>query len=93
MKHLYLLLLSFMLSLFSLALQAQKTIEATSPSYSFSITKEVKPPILTMLPNSLRFTDSNGNNAIDADERCQIEFEMTNVGIGDGFGLVLKTDG
>lgn len=88
MKHLYLLLLCFTLSL---ALQAQKTIEATSPSYSFSITKEVKPPILTMLPNSLRFTDSNGNNAIDADEQCRIEFEMENKGIGDGFGLVLKT--
>jgi hypothetical protein len=44
-----------------------------------------------MLPNSLRFTDSNGNNAIDADERCQIEFEIENRGYGDGFGLVLKT--
>ncbi len=89
MRHLYLLLLCLMIGL---TLQAQKTIESTSSTYSFSITKEIKPPILTMVPNSLRFTDSNGNNAIDADERCQIEFEMTNVGIGDGFGLVLKTE-
>jgi len=69
---------------------AQKVIEGTSGNYSFSITKEVKPPILSIVEGSVRFVEPGGNNVIDAGESCKIVFSLENTGLGDGTGLTLK---
>lgn len=65
-------------------------MESTSSAYSFSIAKEVKPPILSLEEGSLKFTDQNNNGAIDAFEKCSISFVMLNKGYGDGLALKLK---
>ena len=70
--------------IWALNIKAQ-TIEGISPSYKFNITKEVKPPILSVVEGSLKFTDANANNAIDANESCKISFTILNNGFGDGF--------
>lgn len=41
-----------------------------------------KPPLLELIENSIKFEDSNGNNAIDADEGCYINFQIANRGNG-----------
>jgi len=69
-----------------------QTIEGISPSYKFNITKEVKPPILSVVEGSLKFTDANSNNAIDANENCKISFTILNNGFGDGYDLKLETN-
>lgn len=68
-----------------------QSIEAISPSYKFNITKEVKPPILSVVEGSLKFTDANANNAIDANENCKIGFTIINNGFGEGYDLKLLT--
>jgi hypothetical protein len=69
-----------------------QSIEAISPSYKFNITKEVKPPILSIVAGSLKFTDANSNNAIDAIENCTISFTIVNNGFGDGYDLKLVSN-
>lgn len=54
-------------------------------SKAFNVVKEVKPPILDIVPGSLKFVDATGNNAIDANETCYIKFKISNSGMGDGF--------
>jgi hypothetical protein len=68
----------------------QKVIEGQSGIYSFSITKEVKPPILTIVEGSVRFTEPGGNDIIDAGETSRILFTIENTGLGDGTGLTLQ---
>jgi hypothetical protein len=68
----------------------QNAVEAISGNYSFSITKEVKPPILNIVDGSVRFIDPGGNNIIDAGEDCKLVFSIENTGLGDGMGLTLK---
>lgn len=41
-----------------------------------------KPPILEVASNSIKFIDPNGNNAIDAGEKCYIQFKVVNKGKG-----------
>ena len=62
-------------------------IEAVSPTYSFSIKKKIEPPILDFVLGSLQFKDADGNNAINANEQCSIEFQLQNTGTGDGLNL------
>ena len=57
---------------------------------SLNIKKEVKPAILNIVPNSIRFVDATGNNAIDANETCKILFKVCNDGTGDGMGCKVK---
>jgi len=64
--------------------------EGISSTPSFSITKEIKPPILSI--SNLVFSDANNNRAIDASESASISFDIENNGMGDGFGLILKTN-
>jgi hypothetical protein len=64
--------------------------EVVSPVYSFQIREKVEPPILTLVPGSLRFEDADGNGAVDAEERCTVRFRVTNDGLGDGTGLRAK---
>lgn len=46
------------------------------------------PPILEIVPNSVKFVDPNGNNAIDAGEECYIKFKVTNKGTGTAHNCV-----
>ena len=66
---------------------ALSQIETVSPTYTFSIKKKVEPPILNFVAGSVQFKDSDGNNAINANEQCSIEFQLQNTGIGDGLNL------
>jgi hypothetical protein len=68
-----------------------QTIEAISPSYKFNITKEVKPPLLSVVKGSLKFIDANANNAIDANESSKITFMVVNDGFGEAYDLKLQT--
>ncbi len=61
--------------------------EGISPVYSFSIKHKVEPPILNLVAGTLRFEDTDGNGAINADEECAILFEVRNTGPGDGLNL------
>lgn len=72
----------------SLAAHSQKEIAGYSPKKYVSVTKEVKPPILAM--KNLEFTDSDGNNCIDAAETCYISFDVANTGYGDGMNLSVQ---
>jgi hypothetical protein len=69
---------------------SQQFIEGKSPAYSFSITKEVKPPILAIVEGSVRFIEPGGNDVIDAGETSYIRFSVANTGYGDGTGLKLQ---
>jgi len=64
---------------------AQK--QAVSAPGSYSIKPKVEPPILSLVEGSLKFTDVNGNNAIDAQEECSIQFALKNSGFGDGLNI------
>ncbi len=66
-----------------------QNIGQTKP-ISFSIQKEVKPALLSFIPESISFIDETGNNAIDASETCKIKFKVQNTGTGPGFGCVAK---
>ena len=62
---------------------------------AFNVVKEVKPPVLDIVPGSLQFVDATGNNAIDANETCYIKFKIQNTGLGDGYACraVVKATG
>lgn len=47
-----------------------------------------KPPILEIVPNSFKFIDPNGNNAIDAGENCSITFKVKNTGKGTAYHCI-----
>lgn len=85
MKNLIVLLF---IQLFAIAVFAQS--ECVTPKKSFNIVKEIKPPILDIVSGSVQFIDPSGNNAIDAEENCQITMKVHNSGIGDGYGLTAK---
>ena len=44
---------------------SQQEVESISPIYSFSITKEVKPPILGIVEGSVRFLEPGGNALVN----------------------------
>ena len=43
------------------------------------------PPSIEIISNSVQFVDPNGNNAIDANEKCRISFKIKNVGKGTAY--------
>ena len=79
-------LLFFLFSI-SLVNVAFAQTEAVSPTYSFNFKKKIEPPILDYVVGSLQFKDADGNNAINANEQCSIEFQLQNTGTGDGLNL------
>lgn len=85
MKHCFLVFLCFLLC--PVVLEAQE-FEGVSGKVSLNITKD--PPILSVVPGSLRFSDSDKNQTIDANESCKISFSVKNSGIGDGMGLTVE---
>lgn len=50
----------------------------------------VVPPSLSVVPNSVRFIETNENGIIDADETCFIKFQIQNKGTGDAEGCTAK---
>jgi len=63
--------------------------EAISKPMSFSIAKEVKPPLWEIVEEPY-FVDADGNHAVDANEDCKIVMKIKNIGMGDGAGLTAK---
>ena len=70
--------------LFSITTFAQNT--AISSSGSFDIRKKFEPPLLEFI-EAPTFIDSDGNNAINANEKCSIVFKLRNSGKGDALNL------
>ena len=62
-----------------------------SAPMDFYIEKEVVPAVLNIVPGTLQFLDQDNNNVIDANEKCQIRFQVVNSGRGDGYGCVART--
>ena len=77
----------FLLFLSTLDLSAQTN---RSNTITINIQKEIKPANLELVPSSVVFSDPNANNAIDANEQCFINFQVRNVGVGDGYNCVAK---
>lgn len=69
-------------------LLAQSNVSAPMDFY---IEKEVVPAVLNVVPSTLQFVDQDYNNVIDANEKCQIRFQIVNSGRGDGYGCVART--
>lgn len=89
MKAKLLLILIGILPLLSLA---QQTISGTSQKGYVNITKDPpKPPYLEIVQSSITFSDSDGNNKIDAGETAYIRFKLTNTGLGPGLDLKIST--
>lgn len=55
---------------------------------SLNIVRETKPPVLSVVKGSVKFVDQSGNNAIDANEVCYIEFDVANSGMGNATGCI-----
>ena len=56
----------------------------------FHIEEEVLPPVLSVVPGSVKFVDVDNNNVVDANEACKILFTIVNSGRGDGYGCVAR---
>lgn len=55
----------------------------TTPSKQYSSkTYQSQPPLLVLEDNSVTFFDASNNNRIDADEKCDIKFQIKNNGKG-----------
>lgn len=61
-----------------------------SQPMDFHIEKEVLPPVLSVVPGSVKFIDADNNNVVDANEACKIQFTIVNSGRGDGYGCVAR---
>ena len=80
--------LCYVIALLMLTVHAMAQNFGISQPKAFNIKKEVKPPLLEIDAPSISFMDASGNNAIDANERASISFEVKNSGFGDGYGCV-----
>jgi len=63
---------------------------SSKPSY-INTKKPLQPPLLQIVGNSIKFTDTNANNRIDANEETFIEFAIENIGTGIAQNLKLQT--
>ena len=68
-------------------LYAQSNI---SQPMDFYIERDVLPPMLNVVPGSVKFIDTDNNNVVDANEHCSIRFTIINSGRGDGYGCVAR---
>ena len=68
-------------------LYAQSNI---SQPMDFYIERDVLPPMLNVVPGSVRFIDADNNDVVDANEHCSIRFTIINSGRGDGYGCVAR---
>lgn len=81
------------LKLFFFVLLCSKIFAQSNVSapMDFYIEKEVVPAVLNIIPGTLQFVDQDNNNVIDANEKCQIRFQIANTGRGNGYGCVART--
>lgn len=79
----------FLLLICSSPFLAQSNI---SQPMDFHIEKEVLPPVLSVVPGSVKFIDVDNNNVVDANEACKIKFTIVNSGRGDGYGCVARVN-
>ena len=68
----------------------QSTDKGRSQNDQTNIFDAANPPILSIIPQSVKFVDRNGNNAIDADETCYITFKVENTGTGNAVNCLAK---
>jgi hypothetical protein len=98
MKQIYFILLLYVFTgIPSLFAQQGKQVSAVSEKVYISVTKKspqrsktntlLQPPYLEI--TNYRFTDTDGNNKIDAGETVKISFDLVNSGKGTGSGLRL----
>lgn len=87
MRKIYSLILTILFVMGSVDVFSQS--EGTTQPMSFSIAKEVRPPLWEVVEEP-HFVDSDGNNAIDAEEQCKIVMKLKNIGLGDGRNLTAK---
>ncbi|MCF8352544.1 MAG: hypothetical protein K9H15_15355, partial [Bacteroidales bacterium] len=74
--------------IFSASVMAQNGVKARSDAMYVNITKDPpKPPYIEFVEGSLTFSDSDGNQIIDADEQARIVFQLKNSGMGMGLNL------
>jgi len=87
-------MLVLLLALFSIVtLNAQDGARGVSKSKFVSISKDPpKPPFLEVEAGSLRFVDNGGNKIINANEESNVNFTLTNSGVGAGLNLELIVD-
>lgn len=80
------------LSLFIFVLLCCNILAQTNVSQpmDFHIEKEVLPPVLSVVPGSVKFIDADNNNVVDANEACKMQFTIVNSGRGDGYGCVAR---
>jgi len=72
--------------------QTYPTITATSSTKYLNTRAPIRPPMLSVAQTSIKLIDENGNNAIDADEKCTIEFLLENTGQGTAYDLLLQIE-
>ena len=53
-----------------------------NPPVNISPKTPSQPPLLALVDGSLKFSDTNSNNRIDADEKCTVKFKVANNGKG-----------
>lgn len=90
MKKIWIFLLAMILSL---RLSSQVTYTAETPVKSICLQKEIIPPYLTVVDNSVIFSDADGNDIINAQETCSIAVTIRNEGKGNAYGCVAKVSG
>ena len=90
MKKIFVL---FFVATFSLHLLSQVTGTARTPVKSICLQKEIIPPYLSVVDNSIIFSDGDGNNIINAQETCSIAVTIRNEGKGNAYGCVAKISG
>ena len=66
--------------------------KAHVPETAQLIPYNLQPPMLTIVPESLIFKDSNENNCIDANEKSTIRFTITNQGKGVAENCEIKVN-
>lgn len=59
--------------------------ESIKENFTYSRT-----PLLAFLPQSVKFHDTNNNQAIDANEVCSIDFTIKNIGKGDAYNCLAE---
>jgi hypothetical protein len=67
-------------------------VVAQSSSRYINTLDAIEPPYLTIPETKIVFTDANGNNAIDANEKATIEFMVNNIGKGPGKNLNIHVE-
>ena len=64
-----------------------------SKPMNFHIEQDFLPPYLSVVEGTVLFTDANGNDVINANEECNISFQIQNKGKGNAYGCNVRVSG